>query len=113
VELVEVGHNGGGHQKDDERLHNFIVAPTVARAISPAASAILPTCLRSPGRHDPEGLPHKIAMPFADDAGAEVRVVAHGKVVAAGDHFLAGLREQLLPMALETEGVIALTKDGE
>src|ERR1051326_3746209 len=52
-------------------------------------------------------------MPLADHARRELRGIAHGEMIAARDHFLPRIREQLLPAPLKPERIVALAEDRE
>jgi hypothetical protein len=59
------------------------------------------------------GLGDQILMPVENGARNKVGGVAHWEMISFGDHYLTGGWKQLLPVLLETEGIVALAKNGE
>jgi hypothetical protein len=54
---------------------------------------------------------YDIAMPFADGGRYEVRVIAHGKMIAFGNYHLAGITKQLFPTGLKPKRIVAFAKN--
>ena len=52
-------------------------------------------------------------MPVENGACNKVGGVAHREMISFGDHYLTCGWKQLLPPFLETEGIVALAKNGE
>src|SRR5262249_53320196 len=50
-------------------------------------------------------------MPIAQSVRYQFRLIAHGKMIAFTDYHLAGVRVERLPTKLESERIIAFTKD--